>query len=54
MKRSDYNYFIDASGVGEQPNGLDLRVTAAGGQVVEDHIPNVQESKVFTGSAQFK
>jgi len=34
MPRAEYNYFIDASGVGAQPNGITLRITAADGQVV--------------------
>lgn len=54
MPRVDYNYFVDESGVGEQPNGLTIRVTAADGQVVEDSIPDVQAGKVVVGSAQFK
>jgi expansin (peptidoglycan-binding protein) len=54
MERADYNYFIDTSGVGDQPNGLALRVTATDGQVVEDSLPGVEDGKVVQGAAQFK
>jgi expansin (peptidoglycan-binding protein) len=54
MPRADYNYFIDESGVGVQPNGITLRITAADGQTVEDSIPDVQAGKVVPGKAQFK
>jgi expansin (peptidoglycan-binding protein) len=53
MPRSDYNYFIDTKGVGDQPNGISLRVTAADGQVIEETIPNVQAGKLFAGTKQF-
>lgn len=54
MPRADYNYFIDEKGVGVQPSGITLRVTATDGQVVEDSIPDVQAGKVVPGTAQFK
>jgi expansin (peptidoglycan-binding protein) len=54
MPRVDYNYFIDDKGVGPQPNGITLRITAADGQVVEDAIPDVQAGSVVPGTAQFK
>lgn len=54
MPRSDYNYFIDTKGVGDQPDGIALRVTAADGQVVEETIPNVQPGKLFAGTKQFE
>lgn len=53
MPRSDYNYFIDTKGVGDQPNGISLRITASDGQVVEETIPNVQAGKLFAGTKQF-
>lgn len=54
MLRSDYNYFIDTKGVGDQPNGISLRLTASDGQVLDDSIPDVQPGKVFTGNKQFE
>jgi len=55
MKRADYNYFIEASGVGDQPNGLSLRVTATDGQVVEDTLAGgVQAEQTVSGTKQFQ
>lgn len=54
MPRAEYNYFIDKRGVGVQPGGITLRVTAEGGQVLIDKIPDVQAGKVVDGSVQFK
>jgi expansin len=54
MPRSSYNYFIDADGVGDQPNGIALRVTASDGQVVEETIGDVVEGKLVAGTAQFQ
>lgn len=55
MSRAQYNYFIEADGVGEQPAGLTLRVTAVDGQVIEHTIAEgVQEGRVFDGPAQFR
>jgi len=54
MPRAEYNYFIDDMGVGVQPDGLTLRITAADGQVLEDKITDVQAGKVVPGAAQFK
>ncbi len=54
MPRADYNYFIDAKGVGDQPNGIALRITAADGRVVEDVVPSIVAGKVFPGVVQFK
>jgi expansin (peptidoglycan-binding protein) len=53
MVRSDYNYFIDAKGVGDQPSGIAIRITSADGQVVEDTIPKVEPGAVFPGKVQF-
>lgn len=54
MKREDYNYFIESKGVGDQPDGLSLRVTATDGQVLEDTLKNgVQAEKTVTGAKQF-
>lgn len=46
MKRLDYNFFVEARGVGDQPNGLVLRVTAADGQVVEEKLDGAIPSNV--------
>lgn len=54
MARQEYDYFVDAMGVGDQPNGIALRITGADGQLVTDSIPGPQSGKVFTGAAQFK
>ncbi len=54
MKREDYNYFVESKGVGDQPGGLELRVTAADGQVIEDSLPgDVPDDKTVDGSKQF-
>lgn len=44
MPRSEYNYFIASKGVGDQPSGLTLRLTAADGQTIEETLPEVQPS----------
>ncbi len=54
MPRADYNYFIDPKGVGDQPAGLPLRITAADGQVVTDSVSGVQDGQLLQGSAQFR
>ncbi|MBX3188808.1 MAG: hypothetical protein KF819_17450 [Labilithrix sp.] len=54
MPRSDYNYFIDPKGVGDQPNGIKLRITSVDGQVVEDTVPGVGDDKLVPGAVQFK
>jgi expansin (peptidoglycan-binding protein) len=54
MPRTDYNYFVDTNGVGDQPGGIALRVTAGDGQVLEDTVPSVQPGVVLPGSVQFK
>lgn len=55
MNREDYNYFVEAKGVGDQPSGLALRVTATDGQVIEDTIAGgVQAQKTVTGTKQFE
>lgn len=54
MKREDYNYFVETKGVGDQPGGLRLRVTAADGQVIEDSLPGtVPDNQTVNGSKQF-
>ncbi len=54
MTRTTYDYFVDAKGVGDQPSGIQLRVTGADGQVVTDSIPGPTPAKLFAGTAQFK
>jgi expansin (peptidoglycan-binding protein) len=54
MTREDYNYFVDTKGVGDQPNGVALRITSTSGEVVEDRVPRVEAGSVFEGAAQFR
>jgi expansin (peptidoglycan-binding protein) len=55
MKREDYNYFVDESGVGDQPSGLAVRVTASDGQTLEDTLPGtIQPDTTIEGKAQFR
>ncbi|MBX3201385.1 MAG: hypothetical protein KF894_24835 [Labilithrix sp.] len=54
MSRESYNYFVEASGVGDQPDGLTLRVTATDGQVIEDTLSGgVEDDKTVNGTRQF-
>lgn len=54
MKRADYNFFIEASGVGDQPNGLVVRVTALDGQVVEEKLPGqIPSNATVNGTSNF-
>jgi expansin (peptidoglycan-binding protein) len=52
MERQDYNYFVEASGVGVT-SGLKVRVTSADGQTLEDTLQEVTANKTFDGAAQF-
>jgi expansin (peptidoglycan-binding protein) len=54
MPRETYNYFVLSSGVGKQPAGIQLRLTAFDGQVVTDTVPGPQAGQTFTGVSQFK
>lgn len=55
IRRADYNYFVVDDGVGDLPNGLRLRLTAADGQVLEDDLPGAIESeKTVQGAKQFQ
>ncbi|GAC1562463.1 MAG: hypothetical protein NVS3B10_19800 [Polyangiales bacterium] len=54
MPRQTYNYFVDQQGVGKQPAGIELRITAFDGQVVTDHIPGPDGAQVFVGAGQFQ
>jgi expansin (peptidoglycan-binding protein) len=54
MKRESYNYFVESEGVGDLPNGLVLRVTAADGQSVEEKLPgDIPDDKTVDGAKQF-
>lgn len=53
VARSDYNYFVDAAGVGTTA-GFAVRVTASDGQQLVDTLPPVQPSLVVAGAAQFQ
>ena len=52
MPRTDDNYFTADNGVGDQPQGLPLRITSVYGQVVLETLP-IDDSKVLTGQHQF-
>lgn len=53
MKRLDYNYFVEAEGVGPQAGGLRLRVTAADGKTLEDTLPTILDNGTAPGAGQF-
>lgn len=53
VARSDYNYFVDAAGVGTT-SGFDVRITAVDGQQLVDALPPVQSALVVDGVAQFR
>ena len=52
MPRTDYNYFVEKSGVGTGP--LQVRLTAQDGQTLEDTLPDITASRTVSGGAQFK
>lgn len=55
MKRESYNYFVEERGVGEQPKGLVVRVTATDGQSFEDTLPaTITEGATVEGTHQFR
>lgn len=55
LERADYNYFVAESGVGDQPDGLTLRVTSIDGQTLEDTLPGpIQANKTVRGKSQFE
>ncbi len=54
INRVDYNYFIVQTGVGAQPNGLQLRITGSDGQVVEDTLASIGDGNVVEGHVQFR
>jgi expansin (peptidoglycan-binding protein) len=51
IPRTDYNYFVAASGLG--PNPLTLRVTAIDGEQLIDTIPAVSPNQDYAGASQF-
>lgn len=53
MKRADYNFFLEESGVGDTPGGLHVRVTSADGRRLEDTLPSIEAEKTFQGTANF-
>jgi expansin (peptidoglycan-binding protein) len=53
VARSDYNYFVDAGGVGTT-GPFAVRVTASDGQQLVDELPAVQSGVVVEGAAQFR
>jgi expansin len=52
LPRTEYNYFLDESGFGEQ--SVQVRITASDGQTLVDTLPPVQEYVVTDGKAQFE
>jgi len=50
--RQDYNYFLDASGFGDNP--ISVRISAVDGQTLTDALPRPQELLVTPGEAQFE
>ncbi|HVJ91285.1 MAG TPA: expansin EXLX1 family cellulose-binding protein [Labilithrix sp.] len=55
MEREDYNFFVEHSGVGDQPSGLVLRVTSSDGQVIEETLPgSIPSDKTVAGTKQFQ
>ena len=53
LARTDYNYFLDASGVGTT-SGFPVRITAVDGQQLVDSLPPVAPALVTQGAAQFQ
>src|SRR5262249_7805271 len=53
VPRADYNYFVDANGVGTT-SGFSVRVTAADGQQLVDDLPPVSSGTVVNGASQFQ
>ena len=51
LERTDYNYFLDESGLGEGP--YSFRVTDTYGHVLDDAAIPFGESKSFAGASQF-
>jgi len=52
IPRENYNYFVNASGMGE--GSFQLRVTASGGQQVEDTVPRVLDGDSVESASQFR
>jgi expansin (peptidoglycan-binding protein) len=54
IPRKTYNYFVVDTGVGDQPSGLAVRVTASNGAVLEDLLPGtIVAGSTVPGKAQF-
>jgi len=56
MERADYNYFLETKGVGDQPNGLTVRLQSKDGQVIEETLPGtaaIPSNKTVQGTKQF-
>lgn len=51
-ERQDYNYFLDASGFGENP--VTVRISAVDGQTLTDTLPTPEELLIVDGAAQFE
>ena len=54
IPRKTYNYFVADKGVGDQPNGLVVRVTASNGATLIDTLPGtITPGALIPGKAQF-
>jgi len=54
LPRKTYNYFVAEKGVGDQPNGLKVRVTASNGATLIDTLPGtITPASSVSGRAQF-
>lgn len=54
VPRLSYNFFVADKGVGDQPSGLKIRVTAVNGAVLEDTLPGtITPATTVQGKAQF-
>ncbi|HYH95439.1 expansin EXLX1 family cellulose-binding protein [Hyalangium sp.] len=50
-KRENYNYFVEASGMGS--GSVRIRITATDGQQLEDTLPQIEANQIFNGAKQF-
>jgi expansin (peptidoglycan-binding protein) len=50
-KRENYNYFVEAAGMGS--GSVRIRITATDGQQLEDTLPQIEANQIFNGAKQF-
>ena len=53
MEREDDDFFVEARGVGPSSRGLNVRVTASNGEVVEERLPRLADGETLSGAKQF-